>query len=46
MLRQTKVAVSFVLVAFLLIMDGTPGANDLSQPCFDPGPGCLIVGLG
>jgi N-acyl homoserine lactone hydrolase len=27
MLRQTKVAVSFVLVAFLLIMGGTPGAN-------------------
>jgi N-acyl homoserine lactone hydrolase len=27
MLRQTNVAVSFVLVAFLLIMDGTPGAN-------------------
>jgi N-acyl homoserine lactone hydrolase len=27
MLRQTKVAVSFALVAFLLIMGGTPGAN-------------------
>ena len=27
MLRQTKVAVSFVLVAFLLFMGGTPGAN-------------------
>ena len=27
MLRQTKVAVSFVLVAFALMMEGTPGAN-------------------
>jgi glyoxylase-like metal-dependent hydrolase (beta-lactamase superfamily II) len=27
MLRQTKAAVSFVLVAFLLIMEGTPDAN-------------------
>jgi N-acyl homoserine lactone hydrolase len=27
MLRQTKVAVSFVLVAFLLTMEGTPDAN-------------------
>jgi hypothetical protein len=27
MLRQTKVAVSLVLVAFLLIMEGTPDAN-------------------
>jgi glyoxylase-like metal-dependent hydrolase (beta-lactamase superfamily II) len=27
MLRQTKVAVSFVLVAFLLMMEGTPDAN-------------------
>ena len=27
MLRQTKVAVSFVLVAFSLLMEGTPDAN-------------------
>ena len=27
MLGQTKVAVSFVLVAFLLMMEGTPDAN-------------------
>jgi glyoxylase-like metal-dependent hydrolase (beta-lactamase superfamily II) len=32
MLRQTKAAVSFVLVAFLLIMEGTPGANAGSKP--------------
>ena len=31
MLRQTKVAVSFVLIAFSLMMEGTPNANAGSQ---------------
>ena len=31
MLRQTKVAASFVLVAFLLMMDGTPDSNAASK---------------
>ena len=31
MLRQTKIAVSFVLVAFLLMIEGTPDANTGSK---------------
>ena len=31
MLRRTKVVVSFVLVAFLLMMEGTPDANSGSN---------------
>ena len=31
MLRQTKVAVSFVLIAFSLMMEGPPNANAGSQ---------------